>query len=474
MATNEKARMKRTPLEVAVFSCLIGAAAAAETTFEPRVTVSETRASNITLAPRGAEESEWITEAKPGFFLGRDGTRFDYTVDYDLQALFYLEDGDRNDVYHALRGEGQGEVVQDRVFVDLDAGYDQRTIDPANRQTRSNTFDAGNRTGVGTLRVSPWIKQPLVDIADATARYTWSQVDYEKSDDPTVNIQNSDMNRVDLGLASQDNFGWTWRMDYFAARIGYDDAADFEYERAGAEVGIPVAASSHALFAAGRESNPDESREGAGLDETWWTVGWQWAPTARQNLEVRAGDRYYGNTYDLSWRRSGTRGALVLDYHESPTTASELEFDSFTVTPDGIFGQARIDTRIFVRKRLSGLLTWTTSQSDWRLRLYREQRDYVSDAEADEEFLEDDEVYGIRAGWRWQAFSRTSLDTDALWEDQDFQEGEANGGRLSVALVRDLKSNLEGQLGAVRLFKNSEAIEDYRDTSVFLALTWYP
>ena len=125
--------MKRTRPEPLVALSLLAATAAAETQFEPRADVSETYTSNVGLEPAGSEESEWITTLRPGFSLLRDGPRVRYDLDYDLQALYFAKEGDRNDVFHTFRGFGEGELVENHLFLDVDGRYEQRNIDPANR-----------------------------------------------------------------------------------------------------------------------------------------------------------------------------------------------------------------------------------------------------------------------------------------------------------------------------------------------------
>jgi hypothetical protein len=300
-------------------------------------------------------------------------------------------------------------------------------------------------------------------------------VDYRNSDDE-ARTQDSDANRFDIGLGSAGGARWSWRLDYLNLDVNYDDAPDYAYERGGAEIGVPVGARSQFLVSGGRESDPLADRTKGGLDESWWNVGWRWIPTSRQDFEVRVGDRFYGTAWDAKWTRRGSRANLAVDYTEGPQTANSLEFDSNTTLPGGGYGQATPDARVFIRKRLSGLVTWGTAKSDWDLRIYGEQRDYADPqvAPADTEFESDDEAYGVRADWTWRGFTRSRLVADGWWEEQDFEEGQGNFGRFSLGLVRELSQTLDLSLTYYRLIKNSEAIDDYRDNSVQLELAWYP
>jgi hypothetical protein len=443
--------------------------------FQPRIEVSETYTSNVELAGEGFEQHDWISEITPGFYLSRQGSRLSYSVDYDLQTLFYAEDDERDDVYHNFWAEGQGELIAQRAYLDLDARYGQRTLDPADREAASNLYDTNNRTDVRSFKISPWVRQPFGDLAEGTLRYTYADTDYrntDSTDSAFVDVEDNDARRVDAVLRSPDSDGWTWRADYLHNEVNFDEAETYKYQRTGAELGVPVASRTHLLLSAGVESDPVEDRNDDSMEESWWTVGFRMEPTSRQSFEFRTGDRYYGESYELHWRREGSRLVLAVDYTEEPSTSALLEFDDGTVTEDGIYGFDRLDTDAYIRKYLAGEITWALPRSNWRIRFYRDARDYDGRQASDGLDRDDEDILGGTADWRWRFLSRTWLETGLRWETQDLNEGDSDQGWFRVAMIRDISRRIELRIEARRLVRNSEAIDDYRDNSGLIGLRW--
>ena len=448
----------------------------AETRIEPRIGVGAAWVSNVLLAPPGQDtQDDWVGEIKPGITVTHDSSRLEFDLDYDLQALYYADNGDYDDYFNDFVGSGVAELVKDRLFVDLDGRYEQRNVDPAGRAVTSNLYRSGNRTDLGSWQVSPWYRQPFGDVAEATLRYTYGQYNFRNTDPgvqdlPRGNVQDSDQQRLDVGIGSpEDATGWTWRVDYLSNSVDYDDSPDYEYERAGAEVGMPLGKRNHLLLAAGRESDFESDQSQGGLDSDWWNVGWRWAPTARQTLEARVGDRFWGNDYLFSWKRKGSRGDLALDYAERPATFGALQFGE---EGGGIYG--RTDTSIYVSKRLSGTMTWDAPRSDWRLQVYWDQRDYFDDAGQDDTFTEDEEYVGVLAGTRWQAFARTRIDVDARWYERRLVQGDVGTVELSLALVRDITPQLEARLAGTWTEQSADAgvYDEFDAATAFLGIVW--
>lgn len=461
--------------EALLAGALVATGAAAETTFSPRVAVGEAYVSNVALAPPGEELHDWVTEVKPGFSLEHEGPRLELKLDYDLQALWYAEEGDYDDVFNQLFGSGTAELLEERFFLDVDASYNQYNADPFGRVATSNLFRTGNRTDVGRWQASPWWRQPLGDDAEATVRYTVGQSDFRNTDDNPGTLEDSDLQRFDFALGTpEDAAGWTWGLDYLYTRVDYDTAPEYEYERAGGELGVPVAARNHLLFAAGLESDLRESTTDAGLDTEWWNVGWRWSPTKRQTLEARVGDRFWGNDYLFNWKRKGSRGDLEIAYAEAPQTFGALDFGAAQGPADGWFGQGRIDDRIYISRSLSGTATWNTARSDLSLRLYWDQRDYVGGADPGEDFTKDEEYSGVQAGWKWQAFTRTRLDLNLWWESREYEQGDGDLTQVSLAVVRTITPQLEARLEGSHLKSDPGAgtLPEYEANTGYLGLVW--
>ena len=82
------------------------AGATAETRVEPRIGVGGVYVSNVTLAPSGQEDDDWVAELKPGISIVHESSLFKLDLDYDLQALFYADNGDYDDQFSNFLGSG--------------------------------------------------------------------------------------------------------------------------------------------------------------------------------------------------------------------------------------------------------------------------------------------------------------------------------------------------------------------------------
>ena len=469
----------RARLAAAVAGVLATAAAAAETSIEPRVGVGGAYVSNVQLAPPGEEEHDWVGELKPGVTIAHDSARLKLDLDYDFQALFYAENGDFDDQFNTFLGNGTAILVPDRFFLDLDGRYEQRNVDPGGRATTSNLYRTGNRTDLGSWQVSPWYQQPFGDQAEGTLRYTYGEYNFRNVDDeaqdlPDNNLDDSSQQRIDVGLGSPEGAaGWTWRLDYLNSNVDYEFSDDYNYERAGAEIGVPVARRNHFLVAGGLETDFDGDPSEGGLDGSWWNVGWRWQPTDRQTVEARVGDRFWGNDYLFSWTRKGSRGDLSLKYEELPGSFGALEFSD---GGGGIFGPGRISTTPYVSRRVNGSVTWKAARSDWRLEVSWDQRDYRSTGgTTDDTFSEDEEFTGALAGVRWQAFARTRVEFDARWYARSLQQGDVDTLELGLAFVRELTPQLEARLAGAWASQNADTgtLDEYDAANGFLGIVWH-
>ena len=449
----------------------LAAPALAETTFEPRLETAGTYVSNVTLAPRGEERHDWVGTLAPGFSLARTGTRLDFALDYDLEALWYAQESDYDDTYNRFLGNARGAIVEDRLFLDLYGLYDQRNVDPGGIQATSNVYVTGNRTNETTWRASPWWRQPLGDGAETVLRYTTGRTEFDYEDAANrLDARASALERFDAFVGSSRREGWTWGADYLYSRVDYDDSPGYRYERAGGELGVPAGSRTHALFAAGVESDVEEDPGAGGLDSPWWNVGVLYAPSVRQSFEARVGNRFYGTSWELRWKRRGSRGELELEYVEQPSTYGALEFAGGGNLPPG-WDVGRIDTRVYLSRRAAGRLTWQTAKSDWAFSVYNDRRQYYDDATVIDP--RDDETYsGARIAWDWQTFARTGFEFEAFWETNELTGGDNDRGQVLVALVRRLTPRLELRLEGTRLVGNSEIVDDYRSNTGTIALRW--
>ena len=150
---------------------------AADWTFRPRVEVRETYTDNLRLAPKGAEESDFVTEVEPGISIQAQGARLKLQADYAFQYRLYARNWSENGHNHALSSDALLDAWNRELFLQASASIRQQNISPLGRQTFNNVNVTGNRTEVRQASVSPfWVKRfgPWTNVE---ARYTWSRID---------------------------------------------------------------------------------------------------------------------------------------------------------------------------------------------------------------------------------------------------------------------------------------------------------
>ena len=439
----------------------------------PRSLVSEIYRTNVNLAPSDDEEDDWITDINPGFSVALLGANNSLSFTYRMQGIVSANDSDRNDVYHFANGSGAFQVVEDRVFLDAGLRYDQQNIDPAGQIALDNTFDTDNRTDVGALNLSPYWRQPLGNFATSTVRYGYELVRYFNTDQTSVDVQDSHSNQINWLLedASQSRLGWD--TDYFYRRVDFDDAPEFEYQKAQLQLTWQVGSRTELIAAGGRESDVDKDPSLGNLGSSFWNVGFSWNPTSRDSLEARVGNRFYGTSYDLQYQRTGSRGFVAVSYTEEPVTANGQQFDDRVQEDNALGGTPRLDPEVFLRKRLTAEMEYELAKTDLSLGVFRDKRDYEEIEGASNQG--NSTYWGILATATWAMSPRMDLIFRVNLEREELAgEGDEGGnddlGDFRLELRRELRPNMALSVSAGHYYRNSEDSFDYTDNSGQLSL----
>ena len=437
--------------------------------FTPRVELTQTWIDNVTLAPSGLEESEWVTELRPGFSLGLQRPRANLLLDYDLQALWFADNSDFNDVYHQATGTGNFVLAPETLFLDSFLRYDQQNVDSSGRIAYTNLLQTGNRTDAVVFGASPYHIGRWGRWGESQLRYDYRTVRYTNTDEGvSFRLQDSDTHQLSGFLGSpSERPGLSWRASGSTSVTDYDLAPDFKYSRVALDVGVPVALRTRATATVGRESDVAEDRTKGDLDSSFWYLGVEWDPSELQSVRARVGNRYYGTAYDFSWRRRGSRGDMSVDYSEQPTTASGVLGDEGVSLPGyRPGGVPSLDTGVFLRKRLGARLSYDFVRATLGARAYTERRIYEEVGRANEE------TYGGTVFLDWDFAPRTRMGLTADWERREFEGAGRKDdlGELSARFSRDIGRNLTGTLRLSHFLRDSDQAADYDVNLVAVSL----
>jgi opacity protein-like surface antigen len=261
--------------------------------------------------------------------------------------------------------------------------------------------------------------------------------------------------------------GLSWRANGSYTQTEFDLGSEFKYANVALDVGYPVGLRTRATATVGQESDIQEDPAGGDLDVTYWYVGFAWNPNELQSLEARVGERYFGTAFDLNYRRRASRGEIGVSYTEEPTTSSGVLGGEETFIPGTRpGGSPTLDTRVFLRKRLSANATYELVRSRIGASLYAEARDFEDALGGTER------VYGARANYDWDFAQRTTLGASIDWERRKLpnSDREDDYGDFGVRVMRELTRTLSGMLRVSHFLRNADGANDYNANQVALSV----
>ncbi len=511
-------RIKKSLLLLTLTAGQVGTLQAADWSFTPYVTLGEIYTDNVALAPEGQEESEFITLLNPGFTLYQDRGRVKANVAYQMQNLFYADDSDFNETFHQLDAFAVGEIVREHLFVDATSTIAQQVIDAERTAALNNFSVTGNRTDAITAAISPHLHQKFGASTQALARYRYGIVDFDDDEVSAFNnvaAADATVNGGILAIGTQlrEEKRLSWLAAYSQDRVDSEgvDAVD-KFEEAGLRLDLRLTRTFGLTALGGYENNKFERTE-TSLDTTgeFWEAGTFWQPTARDSIEARYGERFFGNTYFLSWGHAGRRFATTIAYSEDVTTLAQtllgesgelfdygifdpVRFNSFEdktstegrllIDPDtGLpVGSTPLDpstglpvqglsltSDVFEAKRLEGSVALNTAKTFTLINVFQEDRDFEDLALSD-----DERIRGIQAFLRWHFASHTDLLTEVDYAREDFSDDSQSADLIRARLGIEHSFGLQtlGRVEATRTERNSDdGLAEYTENAIIASVT---
>jgi hypothetical protein len=367
---------------VGLVTLLTTSLAAAEVDFRPSLELSATYIDNLELAGPGDEQIEDVVwEVNPTILLTHRAQRITSDLAYTMQNLFYTDDSDRNETFHQLEFSSDLTFVPDMLFLDVGASIAQQLVDPAGPANPNNLFDVGNYVDGVALRARPYLSHDFSGV-QVDAEYGYAHVEYDEIDPgtalPSEDSENSAI-VTSVGGADEDAL-ISWELRYNADETDYETSADYAYEIARGELGWRIQPNFRLLAEGGAETDLSEDLASGGLDSSFWMAGFRWRPDGRNELEVRGGERFFGNTYFFRWRRQSRQLQFDVEYSEEPTTVSAVyafQPPPATEVPPQDPTSFRLTSEAYVRRNLEGTLTLTGRRTELDLNLFGERRRYV-------------------------------------------------------------------------------------------------
>ncbi|MDD5330806.1 MAG: TIGR03016 family PEP-CTERM system-associated outer membrane protein [Sulfuricella sp.] len=488
---------------------LAGSAGAVEWTVTPNLMLGETYTDNVRLAPRGQEQSDFISQINPGISLRGVGPRLSLTANYQLQTLFYADQSSSNTFNHMLNAVANAELVDNLFYLDARAGISQQNISLLGAQAADNANLTGNRTEVRTLSLSPYLRKRFGIMASGEARYTHETVDTAAAG------LNSQADRVNLRLDSGPAFGrFGWGVNYAKDKTDFAGLQEnTEREVYSGRLSYLLRPGLTVLGTAGRETN-DYLFSGPSPEGSFWTAGFSWAITPRTELDASVGHRFFGDTHALGFSHRSRRTVWSVNYSQDITTTQSQFFvptsldtagylnmlftaaipdpalrqqfvENFMVQagiPASLFNPLNFLTnQTFLEKKLVATLALNGARNTVVLNAFDQIRDAATIGAVTSVFLGRNdftqsahiEQRGGSAIWNFRFAPRTSLNVSGGYSRSNFRDigREDRDKFLKVGVTRQIEPKMTASLDFRRLQRDSNVgTSDYIENAVLLTL----
>lgn len=484
--------------------------AAADWKAAPSLNLKETYSDNITLAPQGSEKSDWVTQINPGISLTGTGSRLKVNASYVMQNLYYMEESSPSVTRHQLNASANAELIDKLFFLDGQAAISQQNAFLLGQQAVDNTNVTGNRTEVRTYSLSPYLRHNFSNLASSEIRYSHNEINTGAS-----GLSDSRTDRIQLQLNSGPAFNTLgWGMNYSNKKTANTSIQGNDRESLAGNLRYLVTPRLSLIATGGYEKNNYISI-GPKPENSFWTAGFSWAPSARTSIDASTGQRFFGKTYALNANHHTRSTAWTMGYSEDITTAQSQFVIPVTIStasflnqlwavqiPDPTTRQLFVDAfiqanglpsalsesvnflsnRIFLQKRLQASVAVTGKKNTLILSLFNTMRDAQTSQAQDSILLgsgtlalnDKTKQVGGNASWNWRIGSRTSANFGAGYTRNSAPSlGRTdNNKNFRLGMTRQFQPKLSGSLELRRNQQSSNlSVSDYQENAITASLS---
>lgn len=460
------------PLATAATSMPV--ALAADLSVVPTLSVETVYSDNITLAPADEKEGAVVGIARPGLRVNRDDDTLALALNYDLQAVGYLDQGDANEIFQQIDSRLNAALLQDRVFVEVNGNLFQQVADPTNPFIQNNITRTGNRTDTLQLGAGVTWRESLGNAAELIASHRQGRLEFDQEgliDSATASSQ------VTLSSRQEVNQGFTWSFTGNLDRIDFlrSDFPATKFSTLLGEVGYWVTPTLRTFVSGGVESDYLAHRSTIVYDTPIWIVGMQFAG-ARDQISISYGQRVFGDTVNASWvHQLSEKLDLRVTYIELPSTNPQAALNqrgfANLVSLLGLEDLVGLDrpgnADSFVQRRLTGGFNATGNRLRLRANAFYERRDDRVNLLGQPV---DGDEYAVGGTFQvsWDAGSNTTITGTVRYEQANFllgAETERFDGGISMRYALGTRTDLTLDL---RRFQGDSNAFDFTENRVGL------
>ena len=411
---------------------------AADWIITPRVSGGVIYTDNIGLDAVN-EEDEFITELGLGVSASRSGGSLSANINYSLQGLVYVEESSENEIFHQLNADGSLELSKNRFYIDAVSSVFQQVIDPSLSGNNNNITTNDNRLSVFTVGIGPRWQQRIGNSLAVQASYRASLTSELESDssstgnsvDGTQNSFSASIGNVTNGRSLQ------WTVQYSQSRDDDDNnTQETRQESVRLNVFYPITSFITLIGVVGDEDNSfSRNANSIDPDDSFWEVGARWQATAQNAIELRVGERFFGETTTFSWDYQGQRFGSSVSYSEDIATTTQNLLNNGT-------GLTRVIGQVSITERFSADINYSLPRSRISVGVFETRNEFQLG-------LVGDRTRSATIGWQWNAGPRTQLSTALTAQENEFnnQTSESDTLSFNIQASRQLGPRTTASLG---------------------------
>ncbi len=406
---------------------------------EPSITIGEIYTSNVNLAPSDEEESDWVTRLLPSVDILFEGSRLRAEIGYELEALFYADESDRNEVYNHLDADLLADLIGEDLQLRARGFVSQVNVTPELPVSSSNIPVTGNRTDAVIWDIGPEWKRTLFGNSETVGHVRIGQVLFDDSpraeDESTaqpLDIQDIDTIDGAVYLRSLEDSRQPLRHElaYEYESVDYETSGDLVQQSTWLRLGYQTSPAWQIFGLAGLDSDFEDPQDDS-LDEGRWETGVAMA-TETARFEAAFGHRYFGSTWRVNAELAREDVSYRLSYDETPTTTDLTDYrelplgvpgqETPPLPPDSGLERAG-SANLYLYKRADASVLRELYRSRATLGAFWERREDNKAIDPDSgllENLDDEKAFGAYADLGWDIGSRTTANFNVTWESREY------------------------------------------------------
>ncbi len=442
---------------------------------QPSLSIEGTYSDNINIAPEGRKDGDIVSEINTQFKAELKGRRVNADLNYRMQNLFYRTNSNDNTTFNQYLARANSELILKKLFVDINSALVQRNIGAGVPPTLKNYSITKNRTNQLTASIRPYWRQKLGAYAEGVVRYEYGIVDFD--DDKVQDItSDSEFNDIFLSINSmpQDR-SFSWTLGYNSQYIDFDDSTfdNIRLRRTGTILGYRILPGVRLLGLGGYEDNDFGHKTTLSQPRgSFWAAGFRWQPNTRNKLEARFGNRFFGDTYRLTWEQRSRYIKTELGYTEEIGDETKFLLEDTNLTnnskPVKPFSLS-LTADVFLRKRMFAMASLERSKTSIRISPYFEKRDFFNKDD------ENEQVVGVDASWEWAVAPRIALRLNLILERSEPRSQDRRSDHLSYIVIRASRQLSPKTTGFLQYsytqFDSDNALIAYTENAFSLNLT---